>query len=110
MDRATSSRIYHAACGKWWTGLGVHHCGGCHRSFSGLRAFTQHRVTPEGGEPGEHECVDPSTVGLERVESRKFECWGYPRDPDAPKWWLKYKNTDTDSDDSADEEDDSTAA
>lgn len=86
------SMITHAACGKQWSGARTAHCGGCHRTFTGMDAFTRHRVTPEGGEQGEHVCVDPSTVGLALVESRSYECWGEPRDPNAPKWWLKYRD------------------
>lgn len=96
------SMITHAACGKQWSGKQTAHCGGCHRTFSGLGTFMAHRVTPEGGEQGEHVCVDPATVGLVLVESRKYECWGTPSDPNAPKWWMKDTVTDGTGDESAD--------
>lgn len=41
-----------------WTGDGRAHCGGCHRTFSGVTTFDQHRS--QTGERGT--CLDPETV------------------------------------------------
>jgi hypothetical protein len=36
------------------------HCGTCHRTFGGVRAFDLHRQGPVSGRV----CADPATVGL----------------------------------------------
>lgn len=41
------NRIYHGACGKWWTGVTNGHCGACHETFTGS-AFDAHQ-TLRGG-------------------------------------------------------------
>ena len=50
-------RIYHRACGQWWTGTGVGHCSGCHREFTGS-AFDRHQTIHHG----EVTCHDPATM------------------------------------------------
>ena len=49
-------------CDNWWTGLTSCHCGACHRTFTGLRAFDMHRAGSHA--KGTRHCVDPAAVGL----------------------------------------------
>jgi hypothetical protein len=57
-------RINHGACGKWWTGIHLGHCGACHETFTGS-AFDAHQ-TLEGGH------VSCSTDKLQPV----WQPWG----------------------------------
>lgn len=41
-------------CGAEWSGHALCHCGGCHRTYGGLKIFDAHRV---GGR-----CVDLTTT------------------------------------------------
>lgn len=49
-----AEKIWHGACGQWWTGTQTSHCGGCHRNFAGLTAFERHRR--------DFACLDPATA------------------------------------------------
>lgn len=69
--------IFHAACGCWWTGLGIHHCCGCGRNFTSVSAFDKHRDGSHAR--GTRHCIDPAAVGLVDA-GRKFPCWGWPGD------------------------------
>lgn len=54
----------HGACGKSWRQRGnlTGHCGKCHETFEGLKAFDAHqRILPNG----QVHCLDPSTVKLD---------------------------------------------
>lgn len=62
-------------CALRWAGANTAHCSSCHRTFSGITTFDQHR---RGGS-----CTDPAGVGLE-LSSRSYECWANPADPDRP--------------------------
>jgi hypothetical protein len=67
---ATPEWIACAGCGGRWTGLGVCHCSGCHRTFTGISAFDQHRL-------GGH-CENPASRGLVPIARRYWSGWGKP--------------------------------
>ena len=80
---APANAIVHAECGKWWTGLSVHHCSGCHETFTGLSTFDMHRT---GSHPkGTRECQPPESVGLVDM-GRKYPCWGSELS-ESQEWW-----------------------
>ena len=62
-------------CDNWWTGLTSCHCGACHRTFTGLRAFDMHRAGSHA--KGTRHCVDPATVGLVPA-GRAWPGWSLP--------------------------------
>jgi hypothetical protein len=64
------------SCGAWWTGTERSHCGGCHRTFSCLTAFEQHRKGLT--------CNEPATVGLVVRQAKFGALYGWPG-PDAEK-------------------------
>lgn len=57
------------SCGEWWMGIGAAHCGGCHRTFTSVSAFTTHRRKSE--------CVNPETLGMVPAD-RKWRGWSLP--------------------------------
>lgn len=71
------SKITHGQCGKWWTGAGRSHCGGCHETFSSLTAFERHRRGLR--------CNDPADSGLEAREQPWGVLWGQPG-PESRSW------------------------
>lgn len=64
-------RIYHGACGKWWTGDKYGHCGLCHETFTS-DAFDRHQ-TLQGGH------VTCSVELLEAVSKPWGSLWRYPK-------------------------------
>jgi len=62
--------IWHGECKSWWTGGERSHASCCHRTFSSLSAFDQHR---KGGR-----CNDPTTVGLVARQKPYGMLWGWP--------------------------------
>ena len=65
-----SNAIFHGECGKWWTGAERSHASCCHRTFSSLSAFEQHRKGLR--------CNDPAEVGLVAREKPFGTLWGWP--------------------------------
>jgi hypothetical protein len=65
-----------SGCTSQWTGAGRAHCAaeGCHRTFTGVTAFEQHRGAISEGAPRGF-CHDPVSLGM--VE-RKPNLWGAP--------------------------------
>jgi hypothetical protein len=63
-------------CGAEWTGYNTCHCAGCHRTFTGITAFDQHRSGSHAW--GQRHCLDPATVGLVAVTKRYWSGWGSP--------------------------------
>jgi hypothetical protein len=61
-------------CKKRWTGLARSHCGGCHETFAGIRAFDLHQV---GGNP----CLDPAVKGMVEVAKPWGSMWSLGFDP-----------------------------
>jgi len=55
-------------CDSRWTGLGVCHCSACHRTFTSISAFDQHRSGSHA--LGARHCLDPGSVGLVPVTKR----------------------------------------
>lgn len=87
--------IEHAACGKKWTGLNTSHCGRCHETFTGISAFSAHRV---GDGNGDWHCSDPKDVGLVDA-GRKYPCWREPVDESHAGWFKKLREKESRSDD-----------
>lgn len=79
---APKNAIFHAKCGKWWTGTLTSHCSGCCETFTGLTAFDAHRAGSHAR--GERHCLPPGTVGLADA-GRAYACWGTPGD--GTEWW-----------------------
>jgi hypothetical protein len=52
-SEAATDRTRHrcAGCDNTWTALGRAHCSACHRTFSGLSSFDQHRHHGECRDP-----------------------------------------------------------
>lgn len=86
--------ITHAACGKQWTGLSTSHCGGCHETFTGISAFSAHRV---GDGNGDWHCSDPKDVGLVDA-GRKYPCWREPVDESHAGWFKKLREKESRAD------------
>jgi hypothetical protein len=63
-------------CGSRWTGLSVCHAKCCHRTFSSLSGFDQHRVGAQ--------CCDPKTRGL--VPISRLHWSGFGRAGDDERW------------------------
>jgi hypothetical protein len=61
-----------SGCSATWTGLAACHATCCHRTFTGIYAFDQHRL---GGE-----CHNPADRGLVQVEKPQWSGWGCPGD------------------------------
>jgi hypothetical protein len=59
-------------CGSHWTGLSACHATCCHRTFSGISAFDQHRLRGH--------CCDPESHGLAPISRAHWSGWGYPGD------------------------------
>jgi hypothetical protein len=62
-----ASVVSHGACGIRWTQVAnqTGHCGGCHETFSSLKAFDLHqRITVTG----DLVCKDPATLSLDGFE------------------------------------------
>jgi hypothetical protein len=58
-------------CGARWAGTVTAHCAGdCHRTFSGVGPFDEHRR--------DGKCLDPATLGMTLMPGRAYECWGRP--------------------------------
>lgn len=70
--------IFHAKCGKWWTGTLTSHCSGCCETFSGLAAFDAHRTGSHA--KGDRHCQPPENAGLTLDENRRYRCWKKPGD------------------------------
>lgn len=51
------------------------HCGACHQTFGGLRAFDRHRV----GHVNNRRCLAPQDLGLEH----RHGAWRQPMTPEA---------------------------
>lgn len=54
-NRAPAAPFTCGGCDNTWTGQTFCHCKGCHRTFSGLGVFDEHR---KGGD----RCLDPTTI------------------------------------------------
>lgn len=67
--------IFHAKCGKWWTGLSTHHCSDCCRTFTSITAFDAHRDGSHA--KGQRHCIHPIKAGL-TLAGRAYRCWGWP--------------------------------
>ncbi len=67
-------------CGATWTGHNVSHCRNCHRTFTGVASFDDHRAgkKPHKGKgfyrPG-GECYDPAMTGQQLNDKGR---WGFP--------------------------------
>lgn len=61
-------------CKKTWTGLARCHCGACHETFAGIKAFDSHQV---GGNP----CLDPALRGMVAVTKPWGIMWSLGSDP-----------------------------
>jgi len=70
IDGIPKNAIVHGACQQWWTGAERSHASCCHRTFSSLSAFDQHR---KGGR-----CNDPADMGLVAREKPYGTLWGWP--------------------------------
>jgi hypothetical protein len=74
---------YHGACGKSWLQIAdrTSHCGGCHLTFSGLRAFDLHQRI----ENGRSVCLSPLALKpplVARPDRRTGEpVWGQEGSP-----------------------------
>jgi hypothetical protein len=55
-------------CPARWSGANTAHCGGCHQTFGGVRAFDLHR---RGGV-----CLEPADAGLQLLPLRATPVWG----------------------------------
>lgn len=64
------SAVTHGECGSWWTGAERSHASCCHRTFSSLSAFDQHRKGLR--------CNNPEDVGLVAREKPYGTLWGWP--------------------------------
>jgi hypothetical protein len=75
-------------CDARWGGANTAHCSaeGCHRTFSGITAFDQHRA---GSHARGRYCLDPETATFTRRDGtewklarlgRRYECWGFEND------------------------------
>jgi hypothetical protein len=55
--------VAHGACGVKWTQISnrTGHCGGCHETFSSLRAFDLHQSMKDGRSV----CEKPASAGLQ---------------------------------------------
>lgn len=62
--------VIHGECGFWWTGAERSHASCCHRTFSSLSAFDQHRKGLR--------CNPPESVGLVAREKPFGTLWGWP--------------------------------
>jgi hypothetical protein len=62
--------VWHGECGSWWSGAERSHASCCHRTFSSLSAFDQHRKGLR--------CNDPESVGLVAREKPYGTLWGWP--------------------------------
>ncbi|GHB55833.1 hypothetical protein GCM10010331_49620 [Streptomyces xanthochromogenes] len=62
--------VIHGECGAWWTGTERSHASCCHRTFSSLSAFDQHRKGLR--------CNNPEDVGLIAREKPFGTLWGWP--------------------------------
>lgn len=72
-------------CGKCkahWSGAGRAHCGGCHKTFSGLTAFDAHQ---RGNTEGQT-CGDPTEKGMELREKSWGTYWAYPAPENGFAW------------------------
>lgn len=72
-------------CDARWSGFLTSHCGGCHRTFSGLTAFDLHRDGSHS--KGTRHCVDPESVGLVENSRVGYVVWGQPND--GTEWWAE---------------------
>lgn len=57
-------------CPNRWSGATRAHCKACHRTFTRVSAFDQHRVNGK--------CADPKRRGLTFHEFAGFGAWGWP--------------------------------
>ncbi|WP_442410520.1 FDXHR family putative zinc-binding protein [Mycobacterium sp.] len=68
---STPAWITCVRCDTRWTGLNTCHCGKCHRTFTGISAFDEHRRNSV--------CLDPATLPrLALVTKPHWSGWGYP--------------------------------
>jgi hypothetical protein len=67
----TAPRIYHGACGKWWTGISRGHCGQCHETFT-AGAFDKHQRIPGG-------VITCSTAKLHARQESWGDLWALPQ-------------------------------
>lgn len=63
-------------CPNTWTGLAMAHCSACHRTFSGVSGFDQHRLRGV--------CVNPAERGL--VLDQQVGVWRSPDARPAGSW------------------------
>lgn len=81
--RGGGPQINRCGCGNTWTGRNVSHCGRCHRTFTGVASFDDHRSgkKPHKGKgfyrPG-GTCYDPAQTGQKQNAKGN---WGFPSDP-----------------------------
>jgi len=66
------NRVACVTCGQDWTGQLACHCGGCHRTFTGITAFDRHQLAGR--------CCDPTQRGLVPVTKLYWSGWGMPGD------------------------------
>jgi len=70
---------FRCACGAQWTGMNVCHCAGCHRTFTGIRAFDRHQRVVD---PPASCCLDPALIrrrdGTPALQPNSKGWWGEP--------------------------------
>lgn len=63
-------------CTARWTGASAAHCSGCHQTFTSASGFTAHRKAAG--------CVDPSELGMVRLERKAWTGWAFPGSWEGP--------------------------
>lgn len=64
------------ACGATWTGQRMCHCAACHRTFSGLTTFDDHRHYLDGTD--ERGCRDDVWLAEHDITPREDGTYGGP--------------------------------
>lgn len=72
-QRAHEDLPFGHGCGARWSGANTSHCARCHRTFSGVAGFDDHRK--------DGQCLDPATVGMSLLDGRSYPVWGFPLEP-----------------------------
>lgn len=80
-------------CDRVWTGIAEAHCTTCHRHFTGITAFDEHR----GGPDDDRRCADPAMLVDGRGDPKLSErlrasgpVWG---SPSAGEWGFGRQST-----------------
>lgn len=66
-------------CGARWGGHNVSHCTSCHRTFSAVSTFDEHR--------NRKGCADPESLGMVLLVGRVYDCWGHRAPDELPLAW-----------------------